>query len=114
MKEEELIKQLHFGGFYKHYRHESHGKPGNYIYQVLNITSVKSLDKNFVTYRPLYKSFVYDQGQWNDGKEVSEWFEPLPDGNVRYQYIEPGTEEYYQCQELVHELYRDSFFAKMH
>jgi hypothetical protein len=111
MKEEELIKQLQFGGFYKSYKHQPDAELGNFIYQVLNITSVKDLGKNFVTYRPLYKSFVYNMGQWNDGKEISEWFKPLPSGQIRYSLIEPGSEEYRTCEQLIDELYGKSFFG---
>lgn len=111
-EQESLIKQLHFGGFYKHYKHDPNGESGNYFYQVLGITSVKDLRKDFVTYRPLYKSFVYEQGNWYDGKEVSGWFKPLENGNTRYTFIEPYTEEYSLCKKLVQELYGDLFFAQ--
>lgn len=110
--EQELIKQLIFSGFYKHYKYNPNEELGKGLYQVIGITSVKDLGKNFIDYRPLYKSsFVYQQGRWNDGREISEWFKPLENGKARYEFIIPGTDLHKLCEQLVQELYGDSFFA---
>ncbi|MEI8223595.1 MAG: hypothetical protein WCG20_00565 [bacterium] len=99
---------LVFGGFYIHYKHNPEGEPGNYWYQVLNLSHLKDQDMTVVTYRPLYKSHVYKEGRHWDGKLLSDWMLPLPETvkvKERYRLVVPGTAEHDQCIKLVQELY---------
>jgi len=91
-------------GFYRHFKHDPKGDPGNYYYEVLNVAHNKDLNLSVVCYRPLYKSYVYELGRQWDFKPVADWFKPLPDGNTRYTLI-IDRDEIKQLEQLKQNLY---------
>ncbi len=86
-------------GFYYHYKHDPIKDVGNYAYEVLNIAYHTEIadekERMLVIYRPLYKAFVYEEGQrWDarpltmfmekvikDGKEMDR-FTPITDPKI--------------------------------
>lgn len=58
-------------GFYYHYKHDPNGEINNYAYEVLGVghhteNDCREVDRHVVVYRPLYESFVYQNGQMFD------------------------------------------------
>ena len=106
---DERIRQLVFGGFYRHFKHDPAGKPANYFYQVLNVIHIKDAGLSAIVYRPLYEhSPVYQAGRGFDGKVADLWFQETPEsygGKIRYGLIESGTPDYDLCAAQVRMLY---------
>lgn len=87
-------------GFYYHYKHDPNGEVNNYAYEVMGVGIHTEIDNHFmVVYRPLYKSFVYNNGLDFDVRPLDMFLEEvqevaLSDGRIysgpRFVKVEDG------------------------
>jgi hypothetical protein len=105
-------------GFYYHYKHDPMGGFKNYLYEVLNVghhTEIKDSEESlFVVYRPLYESFVYNEGKEWDVRPLKMFKEkivlPIEFGGDGEKMVDRFTlitdpELIEKCKKLAEEMY---------
>jgi hypothetical protein len=96
------------GAYYRHYKHDPHGEPGNGIYEVLRVSCNYETKNLRVIYRPLYKTDIKKYGQaWFD-RPVEEWFSLVEkgQGNWVHRYVQIGQgPEFDRLEKIRFELY---------
>lgn len=65
-------------GFYYHYKHDPSGAVNNYAYEVIGVghhteDDCRPEDANMVVYRPLYDSFLFQNGKLFDLRPLEMW-----------------------------------------
>ena len=84
-------------GFYYHYKHQPDGAMNNYAYEVIGIglhteSDRADPDHTLVVYRPLYKSFVYQQGQLFDIRPLRNFMEKVKIGRRSVPRFAPSKD----------------------
>ncbi len=69
-------------GFYYHYKHDPAGQFNNYAYEVMGVglhteDDCRPIDQHMVVYRPLYPSFVYENGKMFDIRPLAMFMEEV-------------------------------------
>ena len=95
-------KTLH-KGFYKSHDLDLHAAPGTGYFELLNVAHNKRLP-SIITYRPLWKSYVYELGRQWDYKPIADWFAPTDSGKERYELV-TDRDEIRMLEQIKQDLY---------